>query len=194
MKINSGFLLAILVSGAAISPAMAGSLYAALDIGQTKGRDICANNPAGVTGCQDTATMYRVAGGYQLTPMWGAEASYAEYGSSNIGTGFGTTGTWRANGFQVSGTGTFPIGNAFSIIGKLGVATTDFKVSASGLGASVGMNETTTKFAFGVGAKYDFTDNIAIRAQYEDLGTVGNAATTGTTKLTILSAGLVFKF
>jgi|WetSurMetagenome_2_1015567.scaffolds.fasta_scaffold01866_18 OmpA-OmpF porin, OOP family len=194
MKINSGLLLAILVSGAAISPAMADSLYAALDIGQSKGRDICANNPAGVTGCQDTATMYRIAGGYQLTPMWGAEASYAEYGSSNIGTGLGTTGNWKANGFQVSGTGTFPIGNAFSIIGKLGIATTDFKVSASGLGASVGMNETTAKLAFGIGAKYDFTNKIAMRAQYEDLGTVGNAASTGTTKLTILSAGLVFKF
>ncbi len=194
MKINSKFLLAILISGAAISPAMAGDFYAALDIGQSKGHDICTNNPAGVTGCQDTSTLYRIAGGYQLTPMWGAEASYADYGGSNIGTGFSTTGNWRANGFQVSGTGTFPVGNMFSIIGKLGIATTDFKMSASGLGASVGMNETTTKLAFGIGAKYDFTNNIAIRVQYEDLGTIGNTTTIGTTKFTILSAGLVYKF
>jgi len=57
-----------------------------------------------------------------------------------------------------------------------------------------GFNETTTKLAYGIGVKYDFTEKISGRAQYEDFGTVGNDATTGTTKATLLSAGLVLKF
>lgn len=178
--------------------------YGALDVGQTKAGDACSTSglPAGttVTGCKDTATLYRIAGGYQFAPMWGTEISYGDYGKATLGTvnnfpGVGTfTGDWKLSGLQVSGTGTFPLGNAFSLIGKLGIARTDLKLTGTGGGASVSLSATSTKLAYGIGAQYDFTKSIAVRAQYEGLGTVGDTNTTGTAKVSLLSAGIVFKF
>jgi len=183
--------LAVLLSAVVAAPAMAENLYGAIDIGQTTGKDVCTGNPPGVSGCEDTATLYRFAVGYQFSPMWGAEASYANYGKASIGSLGGLSGDWEATGLQISGTGTFPIGAKFSIIGKLGIASTDLKVTTNIPSSD---SATTTKLAYGIGVQYDFTEKVSGRAQYEDLGTVGDGATTGTTKATLLSAGVVLKF
>jgi OOP family OmpA-OmpF porin len=190
MLINSKVLAAALIFGAAVSPAMADGYYGALDLGQAKAKDACTGLPAGVTGCKDTATLYRIAGGYQFVPMWGAEVSYAAYGKESAGTLGALSEDWQLSSFQVSGTGTFPLGNAFSLIGKLGIARTEIKLS----GGVANVNATRTILAYGIGAQYDFTKSVAVRAQYEGLGTVGDANTTGTTKVTLLSAGVVLKF
>jgi OmpA-OmpF porin, OOP family len=148
---------------------------------------------------EDTGTLFRIAGGYQFTPMWGAEVSYGSYGKESEGTAtipfFGTiSGDWQASGLQVSGTGTFPIADGFSLLGKLGIARTDYKVSGTVFGTGVSNSGTSTNLAFGIGAQYDFTKSVSVRAQYEDLVTVGDTNTTGTTKVTLLSAGVVLKF
>lgn len=182
--------IAILLLTFAATPAMADGFYGALDLGQSSGKDFCTGLPAGVTGCKDTGTLFRGAVGTQITPMWGAEVSYGSYGKESAGTGFGLSVDWETSGLQISGTGTFPVADAFSLIGKLGVARTDLKLTGGGGSIS----ETSTNLAFGIGAQYDFTKSVAIRAQYEDLGTVGNDNTTGTYKITLLSAGVVLKF
>ncbi len=189
MTINSKVLAVAVIFGGTVSPAMADSLYAALDVGQSMGKDICTGLPAGVSGCKDSASLIRVAGGYQFTPMWGAEVSYGDYGKASAGTGFGLSVDWHLSGLQISGTGTFPIASGFSLIGKLGIAQTDLKLSGGGTSISA----TSTKLAIGIGAQYDFTNNISARGQYEDLGNVGDD-NTGKSKLTLLSAGVVFKF
>jgi opacity protein-like surface antigen len=55
------------------------------------------------------------------------------------------------------------------------------------------VNSTTNNVAIGIGAQYSITDSIALRAQYEDLGTVGDT-NTGTTKMTLITAGVVYSF
>lgn len=187
---NSKVFAMALIFGATVSPALADGFYGALDFGQAKAKDACTGLPAGTTGCKDTAPVYRIAGGYQFAPMWGAEVSYAGYGKESAGTLGALSVDWQLSGLQVSGTGTFPLGNDFSLIGKLGLARTEIKLT--GGGASV--SSTNTKFAYGIGAQYDFTKSVAVRAQYEDLGTVGDTNTTGTSKVTLLSAGVVLKF
>ncbi len=189
MKINSKVLAAAVLFGATVSPAVADNLYVALDVGQSTSKDACTGLPAGVSGCKDSASLVRVAGGYQFTPMWGAEVSYGDYGKASAGTGLGLSVDYQLSGLQISGTGTFPIGAGFSLIGKLGIAQTDLKLSGGGTSISA----TSTNLAIGVGAQYDFTKNISARAQYEDLGNVGDD-NTGKSKVTLLSAGVVFKF
>jgi len=123
-----------LLSAFVATPALAdntGNFYGAIDLGQTTGKDICADNPPGVSGCKDTATFYRFTVGNQFSPMWGAEASYANFGKASIGSYLGLSGDWEATGIQVSGTGTFPIAEKFSIIGKLGIASIDLKVTTN---------------------------------------------------------------
>lgn len=198
MKKSAKFFAAALFFGAAVSPAVADDFYGAIDIGQTKATDACTGLPAGWTGCKDTATIYRIAGGYQFTPMWGAEVSYGDYGKGDLGSGtvssFPVTENWKLSGFQFSGTGTFPLGDAFALIGKIGLARSDVTITAAALGNSASVSATSTKLAFGIGAEYSFTKSVAVRAQYENLGTVGDASTTGTAKVSLLSAGVVYKF
>ena len=78
--------------------------------------------------------------------------------------------------------------------GKVGIARSDLKVSATVGGISGSLSYTNTDLAFAIGAQYDFTDNFAIRAQYENLGDVGDAGTIGTYKASLLSAGVIFNF
>jgi OmpA-OmpF porin, OOP family len=188
-KIMKKIAMAVLLSVFVAVPAMAENFYGALDVGQATGKDICTNLPG--VGCEDTAIFFRFAVGYQFSPMWGAEASYANYGKSNLISSGGFSADWEATGLQISGTGTFPIGDKFSIIGKLGIASTDIRETSNFAG---NVNETTTKLAYGIGVQYDFTEKVSGRAQYEDMGTVGNDATTGASKVTLLSAGVVYKF
>lgn len=190
MKINYKVLAIALIFGVAASPAMAEGFYGALDAGQSMVKDACTGNPAGVTGCKDSATLFRAAVGTQITPMWGAEVSYGAYGKASTGTlGALSSIDWKISGLQVSGTGTFPLGNAFALIGKLGIARTDIKLTGGGTSLSA----TSTKLAYGIGAQYDFTKSVSARAQYEDLGNVGDSNITPS-KVTLLSAGVVFKF
>lgn len=198
MNTIANIFAATLFSLVVFSSAMADSFYGAFDFGQTTAKDSCNTTglPAGTTvsGCKDTANLYRIAGGYQFDPMWGAEVSYGAYGKASLGNanipGLGTiaAGDWQTTGIQISGTGTFPLGSSFSFTGKIGLARTDLKLTAFSI------SSTSTNLAFGIGAQLDFSKSLAIRVQYEDLGTIGDANTTGTAKATLLSAGIVLRF
>lgn len=174
--------------------------YAALDIGRSHMKDGCTGVPATMT-CDDTDTAYRLAGGYQFTPMWGMEVGYADLGKTSMGgtyLGAAVTLDAKASSLQLAATGTFPVSDAFSVIGKLGIARNELKVSATaaiaGVNAAASATENKTKATYGIGVQYDFSKSISARAQYEDFGTFGDDATTGTSKVTLLSAGVVFKF
>ena len=180
MQIFKKLCTATLVYGLAISPAMAEGFYAALDVGQTNAKDTCS---AGTSGCDDSATAIRAGGGYQFTPMWGMEVSYATYGKAALGS---SHGDWKTNGVQVSGIGTFPVAESFSVLGKVGVARLERQVN--------GASSTKTNLAYGIGAQYDFTKGIAFRAQYERLGTIGDTNTTGQAKASLLSVGALYRF
>jgi len=184
MKNITRILLATVLAGAASAPALADAPYGAVDIGQTTGSNLCT----GAVGCKDTAGALRVALGYQFVPQMGAEISYGAYGKASLGTLGGTVmGDWKASGFALSGIGALPLGNGFSLTAKLGIASTKLDISGTGRSA------TSTNLAYGVGARYDFNRDVAMRLQYETLGDVGDS-NTGTTKLNLLSAGVVMRF
>ncbi len=196
--------LVALILGMGVSTsalAEASNFYLAVDAGESKFKDACAGVP-GTFGCKDNDTGYRLAGGYNFTPMWGAELSYADFGKATISGVVAAppalilpfTGTYKATAVQVSGTGTFAINDVFAIIGKVGLvnSTAKLDVAVSGGGAT-GVSTTKTTAGFGVGVQFSFNQHTAVRAQYEDLGTFGDA-TTGQTKLQFFSAGFVYRF
>jgi len=197
MKIKLILLAAILL-GVGAFPAMAEVPYVALDFGQSRVKDVCADNPPGVTGCKDSARMFRLGVGSEITPAWSAEFSYGNYGKASAGTMidpfFGTiTADWEISGIQISGIGKLPLSNNFFLTGKIGFARTDITVSGSVLGINVSTSVSSTNLAYGVGMQYDFSGKISARAQYEDLGNVGDSNITPS-KVTLLSAGLSFRF
>lgn len=183
-----------LLSGAAC--ASESGFYAALDAGQSRAKDACTGLPAGFS-CKNTGTAVRIGGGYQFNNNVAAELSYGDYGANKangIAAGIPIALSAKASGFQVSVVGSLPLNDSFALTGKLGVANTKEKVSGAGGGVGVNASATSTTGVFGIGVRYDISKSIAVRAQYEDLGNIGDTATTGKSKLTLLTLGLTFGF
>jgi OOP family OmpA-OmpF porin len=193
--------LVVLLLGVGASSAMAegGKFYGAVDLGQATAKNSCNGLLAGWS-CQESATAMRIGGGYQITPMLGVEASYGNYGTLKS-SGPVSTATVNSeikmSGYAIHATGTLPINDSFALFGKLGIARTSIKGSGTSSNTAVVVvvpsEATSTKASFGVGAQYAITNKVSLRAQYDDFGSVGDS-NTGTLKVTLLSAGAVFKF
>jgi OmpA-OmpF porin, OOP family len=183
------------------SPAMAANFYAAVDVGQARAGDMCnGDNFGGTTNCSTGSTAYRVGGGYQFTPNYGIELSYADLGNINpvSAPAFGYYQNNYATTVQAAVTGKLPVGQGFFLIGKLGVAHTEFDESWVNNAGHFSAKSRDDKAAYGIGAQYDFRNRFAVRVQYEDFGVVGTPVVgqtgTGISRVTLLSAGVIYNF
>ncbi len=190
-KILSLSALVVLSSLSCTVQAADTGFYTALDVGQAKAKEACNNTKAGWS-CKNTDTGYRVVGGYQISPRFAIEGSYADYGSAISSSALGV-GKLSSSGFEVSGVGSYPVSESFFLTGKLGAAFTKVKSDALAMGYTPNSANSTT-LAYGIGGLYQIDKTIALRAQYEAFGKVGNAATTGACNLTLLSLGVVVGF
>lgn len=189
----------VLILSAAASSAMAENFYAVIDAGNTTEKGICKNLPGAVTGCDNTSSLLRVGGGYQFSPNWGAEINYGSYGKASRGDGYGigwwipwfagTSESWTLDGFQIVGTGAYPVADKFSLLGRVGVIRTTLVVD----GAGYNFRSSTTRLTCGIGAQYDFNNRFAVRALYSDLGEAGSNET-AKLKLKSYSVGVLYKF
>ena len=197
-------ILSIALLSALSSTAMAGGFYGAIDLGQTTGKGPCSDVPAGDS-CTDSDTAFRFGGGYQFTPNVGVEANYGILGSgkaSGSETVGGVTYTdsieAKFTTLQIAAIGTFPVANSFSLLGNLGIARTtqdlNWAYTAGSLSESGSDSKTDTNLAYGIGAQFDISKTIGVRAMYENLGESGDDVNTYKVKLSLLSAGVVFKF
>ncbi len=152
-KFKSGLAAAVLwvsVSGSAWATEV-GQFYGAIDVGQSKFKEACTGIFPGET-CTDTGTVLRGAVGYQAHPNVAVEASYANYGKAEFNDNAGGTAEAKASGFQFSAVGSWPLADAFSVTGKLGLALTkgEAAVNVVGLG-SYAQDDSNTTFAWGGG-------------------------------------------
>lgn len=183
--------------------------YAALDVGSSRISELCNILPPTVS-CNDTDVAARLGAGYQFSTTWGVELAYAHLASV---TSEGTTTAIAPNGAAITvpygalirirgpllaGVATIPLGEKWSVITKLGtlrLADINVLVETSGGANGSWSHIGTTRVGqyWGIGGLYDYTDTFSIRAQYEDFGRLGNAAT-GKFAVKTLSLGLVYKF
>lgn len=134
--------------------------YIGASIGQSELKEDCV----GTITCDLKDTGFKLFGGYMFTPNFGAEAAYVDLGKARasvdvppvVGVDF------KSSGFALYGTAVAPIDN-FSVFAKLGIAS--MKAEATALGVSI--SKTKSDFAWGVGAGYSFTKNLAARLEYE---------------------------
>jgi len=134
-----------------------------------------------VTGSGDNTsdTGFKLFGGYNFTPNWGAEAAYNDFGNSYSMKGtigavpYSVSGS-KAKNWSLAGVGTLPLSNEFSVFGKLGWAWNDSNggtATSAGTSVTLGSNRRSQPL-YGVGASYAFTKNWAGRLEYEDFGKV----------------------
>lgn len=129
----------------------------------------------------ESTTAYGLLGGYSFNQNFAAEIAYTNFGSKDY---FGVL-TVKSDALSVSGVGSYPFNEMFSVFAKLGFAST--KLDASG---AVGGSESNTDFTWGIGGQFNVTNQIGIRLGY-DLYKVGKDVTADQ-KLTSITA--LFKF
>jgi OmpA-OmpF porin, OOP family len=172
-----------------------GQFYLGLGLGQAEANGVCDDVRSlisGVSGtvssCDEKDTAWKVFGGYQFNRHFALEASYFDYGSiaangQTFGVPFRIAGD--ATAFGVAALGILPLGNQFSLFGKLGLLRTEIDLSASGVGGSSSESDSDTGLHLGVGAMFDIGRNFSIRAEWER---------NDEAEIDMISVGLRFRF
>ena len=116
---------------------------------------------AGASKTDRNETSWKLYGGYQFNPTWGAEVAYTDLGR------------YRGSDIQswsLAGTGTMPIADRWSLIGKLGATSNRPKFSG-------GSNHSDV--LLGIGVDYSFSKQVSVRLEYEDFGKLSKSTVGG---------------
>ena len=161
-------LLAVSAFGLSPLAAQAASgLYLGIGAGVAENRDI-----------DDTDTAVKAIAGYNFNETFGIEGQYVDFGET-AGPGFRS----QADTVAVEGVVNLPFTPRFGVFGKGGVHYASLDTTV--LGVSRTDNETDA--TYGAGVKFDFTDYLGVRGEWERFE-IEDADTD------VLSASLMFKF
>ncbi len=102
-------------------------------------------------------TSWKLYGGYQFNPTWGLELGYNDLGKYRGAD---------IESYSLAVTGTMPLNERWSLLGKLGAAENRPDAAANG---------NHTDVLLGVGVGYSFNKNVGLRLEYEDFGKLSDA-------------------
>jgi len=143
-----------------IATADAGNAYAG----------VSAGNASPDSNGFDSATGWKIFGGYKLNEILAVEGGYTSFGEMdgpNVFRGMfgGSSRSVEPTGFEVAAIGNFPINSQLSLFGKVGLLAWDIETSASDSTGS--FSNTGTDVFFGLGGQYEISGNLAVRANWE---------------------------
>lgn len=125
-----------------------------------------------------------IGAGYRFTPNVGVEVDYGQSGSSSSVLG----ASYKVSALQLAAVGTYPINQQFDVFAKVGASAN--KVTASGFTCN---SCSKTDLLYGIGAQYNFNQQVGVRLQYANLGKATNSGTNDLSASTI-SLGVVYAF
>ncbi|MEX0958557.1 MAG: outer membrane beta-barrel protein [Burkholderiales bacterium] len=193
-KIGAFFFLTAMVVSAAHAES---GFYAGGSVGQSKFSDTCKDEAGvGLSSCDDKDTGFKLFGGYLFNPNLGVEVGYVDLGEVTAsGTFLGTpfTATIETTGLTAHAVGILPLNEQFSLLGKLGLIRWDMDANVSVGGVSGNVSEDGIDFALALGAQYNISRSIGVRAEWDFYKDLGNSET-GEDDVHFLSAGVVFSF
>lgn len=173
---------------AAPAAAADGSFYAGASGGSTKAGAFCDGTAGLGIACDDTASGHRLFAGFGNRQA-ALELGYFDLGK--VGGSFGpNTVSVAADGFDVSGVFGVPLGRAASIYTRLGLYHASSKVSSN---FGFGMSASNTDLTFGVGFRFDPSERVALRLEWQRYNGVGDASI-GESEVDMLSAGVLVSF
>lgn len=131
---------------------------------------------------KDNPTGYGVFIGHMFSPSFALEGEYLRLGEVTQGT----AGS-KSDGYSLSGVGSFPLGEEFTLFGKLGYA----KISSKPTGSSTGGKAKSDGVTYGFGGQFNATPMVGIRAGWDKYKLDDNAFKGD---ISLVSVGAVFKF
>ncbi len=186
------FLLAC-VLGAFTLPTMADNFYIFGDVGQGK-MELDDGDDSKLS---KTATSYSIGAGYDFNKFLAVEVAYRDLGDvTDRGIEFDNVGEYSyvdkytTTALQASVVGKLPISDEFNVYGRVGLASLDVEYTSTVSyenGSDTG-SVSKTRALFGIGASFDVTSQLAVRAEYNQYAKWGDL------KLSALTVGAVYKF
>ena len=137
--------------------AQADGFYVGGELQQTKsyGNEFCGDD---ATTCELKPTGYRLNAGYGFNDYLAIEAGYMNSGDFESGyadSGYESEGSVTSEALDLSLVGRLPIGDMFSIFGRVGVAQVMNDVSVSDtLFGSYSYDNDVTTYVYGIGAQF----------------------------------------
>ena len=171
----------------ATKPADAG-FYIGGSVGEASGD--C--NATAQTSCDDKDSAWKIFGGYQLNRNFAVELGYSDLGEVSSSGPFGTK--VESTLWDLVAVGSLPLDNNFSLYGKLGAYRAEAELSSN---VGVSGDKKTTDLTYGLGARYDFTRNLAVRAEwqrYQGIEVPNTVLTSGDSDADVLNIGVLWKF
>lgn len=142
------------------------------------------------TNVSTTGTSFKLIGGYSLNKNFAVEAEYVDLGTFASVTGADVKGT----ALGVSAVGTLPLGDTFSLYGKVGVASVSTTTTAQpGWILLVSGNQSKTGVSAGFGGEFNVAPNAAIRLSFDSYQ-FDALASTITGRVATYGVAGIFKF
>jgi opacity protein-like surface antigen len=148
-------------------------LYLGAGIGRSEARDLCQ-----LTGgaCDAKDVTWNIFAGYRLTRHFAVELGYSDFGdatTSGFINGVASRLKTSAKAVELVGLAILPLGDRFSIYGKLGAFRYDADGTATG-GLVDSRSDKGTELTYGVGAEYNFNPQFGVRAEFQRYLDVGS--------------------
>jgi len=201
-------LCGVLLSLAA-SSTLAGDFYVGASLGRSnvdmdRSETDAVLVSAGATGLRSSVdehdTHYGLSLGYQLNPYLAFELGYADFGSARYRasfTGGGARAHLDAHGWTASVLGILPVGEKFSIFGRLGgihaKVEADVDVTGPGGAAAGTAQDRDWSGLYGAGVVYALTPSIGLRGEFTRYDSLGGS-NTGSGDVDTWSLGALFRF
>ena len=182
--------------------------YVGGNVGQSRSKIDNAQTSESVVGAGSSSTIisednentgYKVFGGYQINRNFSVEGGYFDMGEfdykANSTAPAGTSnGTMEVKGLNLDLVGTLPVTEKFSVLGRVGgiYSETEGRFSGTAVAVPSSHSERNGGYKYGVGAQYDFTESLAMRAEAERYRIDNSVGNDGDVDL--YSVGLVYRF
>lgn len=206
-----GILLTAMIGSFSVAAAQE-PYYGGIGIGVAKTR--ISKHALGITGATATSLSRDendIGGkfffGYRLDPNWAAEGGYVDLGKTSAkrrmsAPGVGSISMDSSNaGWFIDLVGRMPIGNGFSLIGKVGQIYSENrkKLSADGAvslapGTASSYKEREFNWKYGAGAEYEISKTMAARGEVELYRKLGKDDPGGENEAGLFSLNLLVKF
>ena len=179
-----------LVAGAALTSPAYSQLYLGGTFGGSNYRPFCGEQQD----CDKTGGAARLLAGYNFTPRFGAEVAYFDLGTATIkDPGAGSTTRLHSRGGDAVLRLSYVARHA-SLFAKGGAYYAGTKQRAETPALVVERSEVNSGLTYGIGAQYDATRNIEIRADWQRYLRVGGPQTGNAMNVDAFMIGATWTF
>ena len=197
MKLAAASLLVATALGVALAPARAAE-PAGWFFGITPARtELPAEawslaNPAGTV----SEPGLKLSAGYRFGPYLGVEARYLDLGRLTLAVPLRPLGSegLRPKGLQLSTQGTLEVTRRLGLFGKVGAAWGSVDNSCAAIALTCSPTERGTDLSYGVGLRYDFTQTVSVRGEWERMYRFGDRGRFGDGSIDLYTIGVGFRF